>query len=107
MTDLSSCSLDDLLAEVVRRRNEQRAAEGEELPWCDDCAHFRLWTKYGDPPRTYNPCARGHEMEFKVPEDWEPPETFGYFRRICVDRRPRSESPDNWRPPLGGKPKKV
>ena len=101
---LAAFSTDELLAEIVRRRNEQRAVEDESLPWCHDCAHFKAWTKDMNPPSSYNPCAKRHRMEFKEPEAWQSPESFGFFRRVCSDRAALDEAPENWPPVRGGRP---
>jgi hypothetical protein len=84
---LKDFTTDELLAEIVRRRNQPD--EGEESPtvWCDDCPHFRTWSpRPGDPPRNYNPCSRHHKPHFWVPKPWESPEHYGYYLRVCPDR---------------------
>lgn len=80
-------STDELLAEIVRRRNAR--ATRRPIVRCEDCAHFKTSdTCYDDPE--YNPCAKGHEMSFRMPEaDDGPPEAnsdWGHYRRVCADR---------------------
>lgn len=82
---LDSFTDDQLLEELVRRRN---AAKSDRTParWCEECLNFKVWQKECDPPKNYNPCAKGHEMEFHTPRAWQSPDTFGYYRVICSDR---------------------
>lgn len=86
MSDLSAFTLDQLLAEIVRRRNGEQAAAPIEH-WCDDCAHFCYSKRESD---TANNCQKGHAMQFRVPED-SPYEPFGFYRRVCADRAARPE----------------
>lgn len=82
---LASFTDDQLLEELVRRRNAKKL---ERVPprWCDECLHFKTWDKENDPPKSYNPCLMGHAMEFYTPRSWQSPETFGHYRIICTDR---------------------
>lgn len=79
---LADFSTDQLLEELVRRRNvrEQRRPVDS---WCDDCAHFVVKADAGD---GYNPCVRGHRMSFWHLDDGNPHGEFGFYRRICADR---------------------
>jgi hypothetical protein len=84
--DLSKVSTDALLAELVRRRNAKPPRAVEH--YCDACLNFKPWNKRGDAPDDYNPCGMGHRMSFRMPEDHEGPHgAFGYYRRVCSDRR--------------------
>jgi hypothetical protein len=78
---LSDYTTDDLLAELVRRRNAEREAAPIER-WCHDCTQFKCNPKAGD---KYNPCQKRHEMSFHLPEDRESPEDSGFYRRACPD----------------------
>lgn len=80
---LKAFSTDELLEEIVRRRNvrERRPVES----WCDECAHFKTAPKGA--ADDYNPCQRGHRMAFWMPQEHEGPAgVFGYYRRVCADR---------------------
>ena len=80
---LAAFSIDELLEEVVRRRND-RAQRRPVESWCDECAHFKTKLDAGE---EYNPCERGHRMSFWMPEEAEGPHAqFGYYRRVCKDR---------------------
>lgn len=94
MSGLSTFTLDELLAEIVRRRNGEQATEPIEH-WCDDCAHFRYSKNDRD---TANNCQKGHAMQFRVPEDYG--DECGFYRRVCNDRAPRPVPP----PPPRAKP---
>lgn len=82
---LSTVPETELLAELVRRRN--REPDEQNHPWCHDCAHFKTYEGRGDAPAKYNPCAKRHKLLFWVPRDWESPETNGYYRPVCEDRK--------------------
>lgn len=80
-------STDELLAEIVRRRNAR--VSRRPIVRCDQCQHFKTSeTRYDDD--TYNPCSKGHEMSFRMPEaDDGPPDSnddWGFYRRVCADR---------------------
>lgn len=85
---LQAFTTDDLLAEVVRRRNEARYDwERRPVKWCEDCAHARFWTKTMDPPANFNICSKGHKLSFRMAEEWEGPHgESGFYRRVCEDR---------------------
>lgn len=78
-------STDELLAEIVRRRNAR--VSRRPIVQCDRCSHFKPNPEADD---AYNPCSKGHEMSFRMPEaDDGPPEShddWGHYRRICADR---------------------
>lgn len=80
--DLASYTEEELLEELVRRKNGSTKREPEV--WCDDCANFKTWAGKNDPPDSYNPCIKKHEMKFWTPADYEDP--CGYYRRVCGDR---------------------
>jgi hypothetical protein len=85
---LSQFTTDQLLEEVVRRRNERKDV-GDVEP-CDECRHFVFWTAAGDVPKDYNPCNQGKRMNFHMPGDGEDPHSsIGYYRRVCASRLPR------------------
>lgn len=98
----------ELMDELLNRRLDRE--EGEEgRVYCDDCKHFKCWTKRGEVPEDYNPCSKGHTMRFHMPEGWEDPHGGGYFRRVCSDRadRPPPAPPKPPEPPpapLNGRP---
>lgn len=91
---LAQFSVDELLAEIVRRRNA-RAARGPIVK-CDECRHFMFWLGDADKvPDGYNPCAKRHVMSFRHPEaDDGPPDSnddWGHYRRVCADREDRPQ----------------
>lgn len=76
-----------VLLEEIARREQQRAERKPIKDWCEDCKHFKFWTKSSDPPDDYNPCSKGHKMSFRVPETMSDVDNdSGYYRRICTDR---------------------
>lgn len=96
-------NIEDASDQALRDELEERAREryvrdlgGVEA--CEECAHFKAWTRRGDPPETYNPCSKRHAMRFRMPEPWEDPHAGGYYRLVCSDRQ---EPPP---PPPPGKP---
>lgn len=87
MKDLAKFTTDELLAEIVRRRNAR--VSRRPIVQCDKCQHFKTSeTRYDDD--TYNPCIKGHAMSFRQPEaDYGPPDAnddWGFYRRVCADR---------------------
>jgi hypothetical protein len=78
---------DQLIEELVRRRNKRRDA-GQVEQWCHDCTNFVAWNeadRKGRPmPDDFNPCTKGHKMAFVTPEDIG--DDYGYYRRVCADR---------------------
>jgi hypothetical protein len=87
---ISTATLAQLVEELAKRLNKNGGREEPPERWCDDCVHFR---PMANPPHYHNPCDKGHQMEFYVPQDGDGPETFGYFREVCVDRGDRPEPP--------------
>jgi hypothetical protein len=84
---LAQFTTDQLLEEVVRRRNERKDV-GDVQP-CDECQHFKTWTESDDPPKAYNPCGLGRRMSFHMPGDGEDIHSgIGFYRRVCVSRLP-------------------
>lgn len=77
---LKQCSEDQLIEELMRRRNAREQADIKD--WCHDCAHYATDPRADD---TYNPCQRNHKMKFKVP-DSEGDYDWGFYRRVCADR---------------------
>lgn len=88
---LSDFSTDQLLAEIVRRRNAR--VSQQPIVKCDECRHFVFFKGVGDSPDSYNPCAKRHVMSFRVPED-EIDDDWGYYLRVCADREFRIDLPD-------------
>lgn len=76
---------DELLAEIVRRRNAR--VSRRPIPKCESCKNF---VPKADGDDSYNPCAKGHEMSFRMPDpDDGPPDEngdWGFFLRVCPDR---------------------
>lgn len=87
--DLAPYSDDELLEEIVRRRQQPRGEQNG--PWCEECAHFKTWPHASDPPPSYNPCSKRHTPAFWLPMPWEAPEHFGFYRTICADRKSMPE----------------
>lgn len=85
---LKKYSNDELLEELVRRRNARTRKTPER--WCHDCKHFRAWIKPGDPPSAWSVCSKGRKTSFWTPQDMNEAvgEEFGYYRRVCADRDP-------------------
>jgi len=91
---LSKFSTDQLLAEITRRRDARISRR--PIVKCDECRHFVFYSgASGEPPASYNPCAKRHVMSFRHPEaDDGPPDQnddWGHYRRVCADRQ---EHPD-------------
>lgn len=85
---LAQFTTDQLLEEIVRRR-EDRKDIGDVQP-CDECRHFKFWIASGEAPKDYNPCELGNRMRFHMAGDGEDPHSsIGYYRRVCVSRSPR------------------
>lgn len=86
---LSAFTDDQLQAELARRlraRSDDR--EREPLPWCYNCVRFLFWTETRDPPDDYNPCEKGHKMNFRMPADISEAHRgdYGHYLRRCADR---------------------
>lgn len=88
---LADYSTDELLAEIVRRRNALERTQPPEH-FCDDCANFIPNERASD---SYNPCRLKHKMSFWMPDmDGDPhQQDWGFYRRVCADRRPAEVSP--------------
>ncbi len=78
---LKQFSIDELLEEIVSRRN----IEKKQIPknFCDECEHF----PFGCAPEN-NYCKKGHKMKFLVPDDYRAIELgeWGCYKNICKDR---------------------
>lgn len=92
MSKFANISTDELLAEIVRRRNARISRR--PIVKCEECQHFKpcgmsLSDKAAD---AYNPCTKGHEMSFRMCEaDDGPPDAnddWGFYRNCCADRVP-------------------
>lgn len=86
---LSDFSEDELIEELARRRNAKPDVLPEDVcHWCHDCGNFIPWTNQRKKiPEDYNPCKKGHEMRFVVPDiNGDPHADHGFFRLVCADR---------------------
>lgn len=88
--ELDSFSTSQLLEELQRRQNAVEATD-EITDWCEDCAHFRFWNGRSEPPKTYNPCGKRHQVRFRTPKSMSDVfDNCGFYRLVCEDRKPRS-----------------
>ena len=89
MNRMSAFSDDELLEELVRRKNEDDEGSRGDIKFCESCEHFVPWEGKGELPKKYNPCPFGHDLKFRMPvgysDDW------GFFRRVCSDRLEKEE----------------
>jgi hypothetical protein len=87
VSKFSRITTDELLAEIVRRRNARLSRR--PIVNCDSCWHFKADDRDGQHD-DYNPCMKGHKMSFRMPEmDNGPPEAnedWGFYRNCCADR---------------------
>ena len=87
MSRFKEFSTDELLKEIVRRRNARISRR--PIVKCEECQHFKPSEKAND---AYNPCSKGRTMSFRMPEaDDGPPDQnsdWGFFLRCCPDRIP-------------------
>ena len=99
---LAEATTAQLVEELARRMN-RIARDEPPSHWCDECIYFRLGTRYQAERKDWNPCSKGHAMEFYVPQPHDGPETFGYFLDVCADREhaPEPTSPEPPQPPIG------
>jgi hypothetical protein len=81
---LSEYSTDALVIELNRREKEFSPRRVKIVP-CDECVHFKTWTKDSDPPEDYNPCAKSHPLLFKTPRGYDDT-NWGFYRPGCKDR---------------------
>lgn len=99
-----------LMDELLERRSQREAEDsGEGIPWCDECVHFKAWTRRGDPPENYNPCQQRNTMRLKIPGFGDDPHETGFYKRHCVDRKERPPPKPKPavmppEPPLDGRP---
>lgn len=89
-TPLREATQAQLVEELARRLNDNARDEPPAL-YCDDCAHFQTWERIGEPPASYNPCAKHHAMAFYVPQLGDDPSAGGYYIEVCPDRTPLPE----------------
>jgi hypothetical protein len=97
MNPLKRFTNDQLIEELVRRRNGQRASGPQR--WCHDCDNFQAWNeapRQGPMPEDFNPCTKGHRMHFMVPEGFD--DEHGFYRPICADRTPELGKPQEGEP---------
>ena len=89
---LAKFGTDELLEEIVRRRNARIARR--PIIKCDECRHFVFEPL--NAPDDYNPCAKQHVMSFRTPEADDGPsdqnDDWGHYLRVCPDR----EGPTIW-----------
>jgi len=74
----------ELIEELSRRtiaRDRERARS-----WCDDCANFGAWEGVTKMPKNFNPCRKGHEMQFQEPHGYGDDPNWGFYRLVCADR---------------------
>jgi len=77
VTKLSDFSDDELLEEIVRRKNGDDEGCRGDIKFCDECEHFVKW-EGGDLPEKYSPCVFGHDVKFRAPVDYS--NQWGFFR---------------------------
>lgn len=89
---LKAYTIDQLLEELVRRRNVAEARKEPPEQWCEACTHFKTERLAVD---RYNPCQKRHKMKFFMPPQGGDPHStdFGYYRNCCPDRAPVAEAP--------------
>jgi hypothetical protein len=78
----------ELINELARRNNVREKSRPEK--WCHDCENFKGWDddlerKHKAMTASYNPCQKGHKMQFVMPEDCGDAD-YGFYRRSCEDR---------------------
>ena len=86
MSVLDHFTDDELLEELVRRRNSDKSSR-QPARWCEECLNYRTWTEQSAVPPGYNPCTKGNQMEFYTPSKWQSPDCLGHYRTICTDRQ--------------------
>lgn len=66
-----------------------------KIEYCDHCDSFLPWTSNKPIPDSYNPCIKGHKMQFRSPDEhnWTG-EDWGFFRPRCADRSPTQPTED-------------
>lgn len=88
---LAGFSKSQLLEELARR--EKRSNERKPIDhFCEDCRYFKFCDR--DMPDDHNCCTKGHKMSFRMPEGYDFTD-YGFYRRVCPDRAPREEVPDD------------
>lgn len=79
-------STNQLVGELARRANGEPTRKPEH--WCDECTHFVPWSEHAQRkkpmPDDYNPCEKGHAMQFITPEEID--DEWGHFLHVCADR---------------------
>lgn len=84
MKPLAGFTSAQLLEELGRRLRDSQPVPTD---WCEDCRHYVVNARA---PDTYNPCHKGHAMEFYLEPDCPGPDPVaGFFRIPCLDRTPR------------------
>ena len=78
MSKFSEFSDDELLEEIVRRKNGDDEGARGDIKFCDNCEHFVVWEGNKAPPEKYSPCAFSHDVKFRVPVGYS--DEWGFFR---------------------------
>lgn len=89
--NLSTVSEELLIEELARRVRMRARTKPDDVPYCEECVHFRYFTGDKYMPKNYNPCGLGHPLAFQAPEDDNAALSgdFGFFRAVCEDRGAR------------------
>ena len=89
--NLSTVSEGLLIEELARRARNRAPTKPDDVPYCEECTHFRYFTGDKYMPKNYNPCGLKHLMEFQAPVDDSAVLSgdFGFFRAVCEDRGAR------------------
>jgi hypothetical protein len=87
---LREATEDELLEELARRRNARQTTRVSKF--CDTCANFATKVDADD---SYNPCTKGHTMNFQMPEGYpDADDDWGFYRRVCADRQDLAKPDD-------------
>lgn len=94
---LSSFTDQQLLEELARRAADKAAGSDQPKRWCEACRHYRTLPRSipigSREEQSYNPCTKGHAMEFQMPDGYEFYD-YGYYRLVCGDRSDLDEPPN-------------
>lgn len=80
---LESFTTDELLGEIVRRRNAEE--DREPIIPCDDCIHFLTVEPDKVIPKNWVCCGKRHKQSFRLPTS-ETDTNWGFYKRVCPDR---------------------
>lgn len=86
-----------LMDELSRRMFARKLDDSQSRVWCDDCSHFAPWNSLSHRenlkmPEKFNPCTKGHKMDFQTPE--EIGDEYGFYRKWCRDRHIKQQPND-------------